>query len=69
MPIYEIHFRDSEGEIHETEEFDARDDVDAMAQAHVLYEKTGKYGFVLMRDTRIILQNHPRASETHTNHH
>lgn len=60
MPVYEIHLRDKTGEIHETEEFFARDDVDAVTQAHALYEKSSRHGFVLMRDTRIVLQHHRR---------
>jgi hypothetical protein len=59
MTVYEIHFRDKEGQIHETEEFDANNDVDAVAQAHVLFEKSGKHGFVLMRDTSAILLEYP----------
>ncbi len=60
MPVYEIHFRDAEGQIHETEEFDAKNDVEALNQAHILYEKSIRNGFVLMRDTRII-GHYPRA--------
>lgn len=63
MPTYEVHFRDRGGQIHEAEEFDARDDVDAVTQAHALYQDSGRYGFVLMRDTRIILQHHPRRTK------
>lgn len=59
MTVYEIHFRDKEGKIHEAEEFDAHNDVEAVTQAHVLFEKSGKHGFVLMRDTRIILLEYP----------
>jgi hypothetical protein len=59
VTIYEIHFRDKEGQVHETEEFDAHDDVEAVTQAHVLFEKSSGHGFVLMRDTRIILAQYP----------
>ncbi len=39
VTIYEIHFRDKEGQIHETEEFEAQNDVEAVTQAHVLFKK------------------------------
>ena len=59
MTVYEIHFRDKEGQIHETEEFDADNDVEAVTQAHAIFEKSSKYGFALMRDTRTILLEYP----------
>jgi hypothetical protein len=59
MTVYEIHLRDKDGQIFETEEFDSDNDVEAMTQAHALYARSRRYGFVLMRDTRIVLEYYP----------
>ncbi len=57
MPTYEIHFKDKNGVVFETEEFESTDDAQAAVQAHVLYEKSIRHGFVLMRDTLVILSS------------
>jgi hypothetical protein len=64
MAVYEILFRDKDGQVFEAEEFDSDNDAAAVTEARVLYERSIKHGFMLMRDTRVILNYYPPAEQT-----